>query len=147
MWHRSVIASSLTSALSLTLLAGCGSPKDTWVGTMRIGLPMTVCSSSLFSECFAWTDDECRELLRPEMEACIEKIEPQLPERIGPIQGSEWGEKLGACTGGRLEAAQIERVRFTPACEQAVESLGHDMEGFRAEVAAIRAEQGLPPLE
>lgn len=147
MWHRRVIVSSLVSLVSLAPLVGCGSPRDTWVATMRVGLPMTVCNSSLFSECFAWTADECRELLRPEMEACIEEIEPDLPERIGPLQGSEWGEKLGACTGGRLEAAQIERVRFTPACEQAVKGLGHDMEGFRAEVAAIRAQRGLPPLE
>ena len=126
------------------LLAGCGgTPKSSWLLLMRKTSPMTLCTQSFFKHCFDWEPSECREAVKPHLEACIAEVEPHLPMTLNGQTGGEWGRKIGECTGGAFAEASMERIEIGPACEDVLRKQGGQaqVDAVKADVAAYRAEQ------
>lgn len=81
--------------------------KDKVLERIKDGLPDVFCSEkAYFRKCFDTTAEACRKATTTAISACITELDKEIPAQIATgKEGQTLGDKLGSCTGARVEAA------------------------------------------
>jgi hypothetical protein len=90
--------------------------RDVWMGQFELALPVALCKDGFyFRACFTVTPAECEQTASSATRVCLAKFRKQLPLKIHqPDEGTDWGSKIGSCTGTAYEAA-LSRHRISNA--------------------------------
>ena len=86
-------------AAQLSLAQGVTVTKVDWISHMKTALPEAFCQPNMpFRQ--GVSAKTCAKIARASTIACLEKIEPEVPETLAqPDDGTLWGNKLGECAG------------------------------------------------
>jgi hypothetical protein len=81
--------------------------KFAWLEAMKTRLPNAFCGESqYFRKCFNVTEDQCIEVSLRATAICMQSIADQMPAELHqPVDGTNWGSKLGKCAGEGYEAS------------------------------------------
>jgi hypothetical protein len=98
----------ILAILAASLLGGTASADKVSKEQFLIQLPTAVsvafCDKDQpFRKCTTLTDNECLDLARLTVKACIKDVEDKMPTTMNqPEDGRTWGSKIGACAGSQF---------------------------------------------
>jgi hypothetical protein len=81
--------------------------KKLFVDSMKTALPNAFCNEAqYFRKCYNITEDECIKEAMRATKVCLISMEGKMPAKFRqPKDGSEWGSKIGACSGTNYETS------------------------------------------
>lgn len=72
--------------------------KQIWLAHVQKNLPENLCQPDMsFIKCFETTEKECKVMAQWFTSACLNNIEPSLPDQIDQPAGEKWGAITGRC--------------------------------------------------
>ena len=92
--------------------------KEQWVEGMKTGLPVVFCQEGFyFRTCFRISAEECEETALSTTRVCLANFGDELPSvLLLPLEGQQWGQKIGACAGSTFELKWTERKVRSERC-------------------------------
>lgn len=121
------------------ILAGAASPQkaqgeqktwtvsqDYWVAYMAKVLPPELCKDgSYFRECFKITKEECDTEAKKATDTCLNDQKKDYPATFQqPVDGKNYGRKLGECTGLKFELALATKRIQSDKCHDPSQRVG-----------------------
>jgi hypothetical protein len=94
--------------------------KQAWIEHMKTALPKAFCEQKqYFRQCFKVTEQECLNTAAAMTNMCLNKKAPEMPDiLVQPKDGSDWGGKVGECTGESYESALLDKRINSDRCNE-----------------------------
>jgi hypothetical protein len=77
--------------------------REKWMKSMEEFLPKALCNHKYFKACFKVTQSECFTAAKKSTHKCLQQDKKLFPKVFDGNSGSQWGAKVGTCTGGEAE--------------------------------------------
>ncbi|TLX49362.1 hypothetical protein CWC31_17060 [Pseudoalteromonas ruthenica] len=104
--------------LPLSSLAQKELASDHFLDMFEQQFPKMFCQPEQFARvCFTYNFNQCVQHTQNHLSECMASIAPQVPNAItSRAQATEWGGKIGRCTGSRFGRRQLMDANITTQC-------------------------------
>ncbi|MCS5710020.1 hypothetical protein [Candidatus Berkiella aquae] len=93
--------------------------KKAWIENMQNNLPSLLCKKDQhFMTCFKITENECVDLNKLFVQACLNNVSLALPAELNSDEATRWGSVIGQCTFDLYEKFMQSKKVSKPECNQ-----------------------------
>lgn len=97
--------------------------KKAWIENMQNSLPSILCKNDQhFMKCFDITANECIDLNKLFVQACLNNIVLALPSELNTDEATHWGSVIGKCAFDLYEKLMPSKKLSKPECNQSVKN-------------------------